>query len=235
MRICHIETLLFHLCHTFSHKDVKNVVGQDQLLKATLIAYYTIEFAEKVQNETLQPEVIKGNPFCMNAFKYMFNNSRVPAEGSDVTQHYDANANRFFVVVYKNNFYKVPTHNEQGQRLSKGEIYSYLQQVKNDPTPKGLPVGALTSLNRDEWLSAYNNLLKSPINEASLTDIFASAFVLCLDSNNPITIEEKSKNCWHGDGQNRWFDKPLEFSLVPMVTLVSLVNIQEWMLHPLCK
>lgn len=195
----------------FSHKDVKSVVGQDQLLKATLIAYYTIEFAEQVQNEALQPEVIKGNPFCMNAFKYMFNNSRVPAEGSDVTQHYDANANRFFIVVYKNNFYKVPTHNEQGQRLTKGEIYSYLQQVKNDPTPKGLPVGALTSLNRDEWLSAYNNLLKSPINEASLTDIFASAFVLCLDSNNPITIEEKSKNCWHGDGQNRWFDKPLEF------------------------
>ncbi|EDK46171.1 carnitine O-acetyltransferase, mitochondrial precursor [Lodderomyces elongisporus NRRL YB-4239] len=195
----------------FSHKDVRNIIGEDQLLKATLIAYYTIEFAEKVQTEVLEPEVIKGNPFCMNAFKYMFNNSRVPAPGSDVTQHYDVDSNRFFIVIYKNNFYKVPTHNESGQRLSKGEIYSYLQQVKNDPSQQGIALGALTSLNRDEWLSAYQNLLKSPINEASLTDIFASTFVICLDENTPITIEEKSKNCWHGNGQNRWFDKPLEF------------------------
>ncbi|KAK6885521.1 Carnitine O-acetyltransferase, mitochondrial [Candida tropicalis] len=99
----------------------------------------------------------------------------------------------------------------QDQLLSKGEIYSYLQEIKNDSTPKGLGLGALTSLNRDEWLSAYNNLLQSPINQASLESIFASSFVIALDSNNPVTIEEKSKNCWHGDGQNRFFDKPLEF------------------------
>lgn len=200
-----------YVSYFFSHKDVNNVIGNDQLLKASLIAYYTIEFQEKVLDESLDPEVIKGNPYCMNAFKYMFNNSRVPAEGSDITQHYDGEANRFFIVIYKNNFYKVPTHNESGQRLSKGELYSYLQQVKNDATPKGLGLGALTSLNRDEWLGAYNNLLKSPINQASLESIFASAFVICLDSHNPVTIEEKSKNCWHGDGQNRFFDKPLEF------------------------
>ena len=200
-----------YVSYFFSHKDVNNVIGNHQLLKASLIAYYTIEFQEKVLDESLDPEVIKGNPYCMNAFKYMFNNSRVPAEGSDITQHYDGEANRFFIVIYKNNFYKVPTHNESGQRLSKGELYSYLQQVKNDATPKGLGLGALTSLNRDEWLGAYNNLLKSPINQASLESIFASAFVICLDSHNPVTIEEKSKNCWHGDGQNRFFDKPLEF------------------------
>ncbi|EMG48361.1 Carnitine O-acetyltransferase, mitochondrial [Candida maltosa Xu316] len=207
------DPIVPYVSYFFSHKDVKNIIGSDQLLKASLIAYYTIEFSEEVLNETLEPEVIKGNPYCMNAFKYMFNNSRVPHEGSDVTQHYDAAKNKFFVVIYKNNFYKVPTHNEStGERLSKGEIYTYLQQIKNDSTPKNeTPVGVLTSLNRDEWLSAYNNLVKSPINEASLETIFASSFVICLDSNNPITIEEKSKNCWHGDGQNRFFDKPLEF------------------------
>lgn len=199
-----------YVSYFFSHKDVNNIIGQDQLLKATLIAYYTTEFQEKVLDESLAPEVIKGNPFCMNAFKYMFNNSRVPAEGSDITQHYDGEKNQFFIVIYKNNFYKVPTH-KNGQRLSKGEIYSYLQEIKNDSTPKGLGLGALTSLNRDEWLSAYNNLLQSPINQASLESIFASSFVIALDSNNPVTIEEKSKNCWHGDGQNRFFDKPLEF------------------------
>ena len=96
-----------YVSYFFSHKDVNNIIGQDQLLKATLIAYYTTEFQEKVLDESLAPEVIKGNPFCMNAFKYMFNNSRVPAEGSDITQHYDGEKNQFFIVIYKNNFYKV--------------------------------------------------------------------------------------------------------------------------------
>ncbi|CAI5759655.1 unnamed protein product [Candida verbasci] len=200
-----------YVSYFFSHKDLKNEIGENQLLKASLIAYYTIEFMEKVQLETLEPEIIKGNPYCMNAFRYMFNNSRVPAQGSDITQHYDGQLHKYFIVIYENNFYRIPTHSESGNKLSKGEIYQYLQQVKNDPSGKGIGLGALTSLNRDEYLNAYQNLLKSPINQASLESIFASSFVICLDKNSPITIEEKSKNCWHGDGQNRFFDKPLEF------------------------
>ncbi|RLV93216.1 Carnitine O-acetyltransferase mitochondrial [Spathaspora sp. JA1] len=200
-----------YVSYFFSHKDIRGVVGENQLVKASLLAYYTIEFMEQVQSEQLPAEVIKGNPFCMNAFRYMFNNSRVPAPGSDITKHYDAEANRFFIVIYQNNFYKVPTHDSKGKKLNKGEIYQYLQQIKNDSTAPGIGLGALTSLNRDEWLAAYNNLRKSPVNEASLETIFASAFVICLDSYNPITVEEKSRNCWHGDGQNRFFDKPLQF------------------------
>ncbi|KAK6454800.1 ceramide glucosyltransferase [Scheffersomyces xylosifermentans] len=200
-----------YVSYFFSHKDIHNQIGQDQLLKATLLAYHTIEFMTQVQNETLEPEIIKGNPYCMNAFKYMFNNSRVPAEGSDITKHYNGEEHRYFVVIYNNNFFKVPTHDANGNRLTKAQLYQQLQLVKNDPATRGIGLGALTSLNRDEWLAAYQNLLKSPVNEASLESIFASSFVICLDNNSPITIEEKSKNCWHGDGQNRFFDKPLEF------------------------
>ncbi|KAK6203534.1 carnitine O-acetyltransferase mitochondrial precursor [Scheffersomyces amazonensis] len=200
-----------YVSYFFSHKDVNNQIGKDQLLKATLLTYYTVEFLEQVQNETLAPEIIKGNPFCMNAFHYMFNNSRVPAPGSDITKHYDGSQHQYFIVIYNNNFYKVPHHDANGNKLSKAQIYYFLQAVKNSNAPKGEGLGALTSLNRDEWLAAYENLRKSPINEASLETIFASSFVICLDNNNPITIEEKSKNCWHGDGQNRFFDKPLEF------------------------
>lgn len=202
-----------YVSYFFNHKDVPNAIGKDQLLKATLIAYYTTQFLVEVENETLEPEIIKGNPYCMNAFKYMFNNSRVPAEGSDITKVYDISQHRYFVVIINNNFYKVYHHNENNQPLSKAEIYKQLLYVTldADKKPKGLGVGALTSLNRDEYLNAYNHLVKSPINEASLETIFASSFVIALDSDRPVTIEEKSRNNWHGDGQNRFFDKPLEF------------------------
>ena len=195
------------------HKDIRNPIGHDQLLKATLISYYTLKFMEDVQNETLEPEIIKGNPYCMNAFHYMFNNSRVPAAGLDITKKYEGADHRYFVVIHKNHFYKVYHHTKSGQALLKPDIFKQLAFIQYDASikPRGLGIGALTSLNRDEWLKSYQSLIKSPVNEASLETIFASSFVLCLDDHSPITIEEKLRNCWHGDGQNRWFDKPLEF------------------------
>lgn len=203
-----------YVSYFFSHKDVNNAIGKNQLYKASLLAYYTTQFLIEVENETLDPEVIKGNPYCMNAFHYMFNNSRVPAPGSDITKKYVSAEHRYFVVALNNNFYKVYHHGKDGQPLSKGEIYKqlqYLVNVVNPSVPRGEGVGILTSLNRDEYLSTYENMLKSPVNAASLESIFASSFVICLDDNAPVTIEEKSKNCWHGDGENRFFDKPLEF------------------------
>ncbi|KAG7193316.1 Carnitine O-acetyltransferase mitochondrial [Scheffersomyces spartinae] len=201
-----------YVSYFFSHKDINNVIGKDQLYKATLLAHYTLQFMVEVQQETLEPEILKGNPYCMNAFHYMFNNSRVPAPGADITKVYPGEEHRYFLVIYKNNFYKVAHHDPAtGQLLTKVQLYNQFQLIKNSNLPESEPVGALTSLNRDEYLAAYENLLKSPINAASLESIFASSFVICLDDNYPITIEEKSKNCWHGNGKNRFFDKPLEF------------------------
>lgn len=195
----------------FSHKDIANEIGRDQLLKATVMIHHTIDFLTEVQNETLEPEVIKGNPYCMNAFRYMFNNCRVPAAGSDVTKIYDGAQHQYFTVAYKGHFFNVP-HTVDGKRLTKAEIYNQLQAIKNTtPQAAEVPIGALTLMNRDEFLAAYNNMRISPVNEASFELIFASAFVICLDDTAPITVEEKLKMCWHGDGKNRWFDKPVEY------------------------
>lgn len=56
------------------------------------------------------------------------------------------------------------------------------------------------------------NLIKAnPANKAALETIEASSFVVCLDDAAPITLEERAHSYWHGDGSNRWFDKPLQF------------------------
>ncbi|KAI5307321.1 hypothetical protein KEM56_007586 [Ascosphaera pollenicola] len=73
-------------------------------------------------------------------------------------------------------------------------------------------IGCLTSQNRDAWADAREILLKaSPANAGSLKDIEAASFVVCLDDAKPVTLEERSRQYWHGDGKNRWFDKPLQF------------------------
>ena len=76
---------------------------------------------------------------------------------------------------------------------------------------KELPVGVLTSENRDTWTLLRDQMLVSPVNKASLDAIETASFVLCLDDTVPRTRDQVSRACWHGDGRNRFFDKSLQF------------------------
>jgi len=55
-------------------------------------------------------------------------------------------------------------------------------------------------------------LLKAhPSNAKALEEIEAASFTVCLDDATPVTLEERAHQYWHGDGKNRWYDKPLQF------------------------
>lgn len=55
------------------------------------------------------------------------------------------------------------------------------------------------------------NLIKAdPANKAALETIEASSFIVCLDDALPVTLEERAHQYWHGDGANRWNDKPVQ-------------------------
>jgi carnitine O-acetyltransferase len=74
------------------------------------------------------------------------------------------------------------------------------------------PIGALTTENRDVWAKARAQLIAfHPKNKEHLDIIETAAFVLCLDDSKPISREELSVACWHGDGRNRFFDKSIQF------------------------
>jgi len=75
-------------------------------------------------------------------------------------------------------------------------------------TERALPVGALTSENRDNWADARAALLgASPSNAAALEAIESAMIVICLDDTKPVTREQTSWGCWVGDGRNRFYDK----------------------------
>ena len=48
-------------------------------------------------------------------------------------------------------------------------------------------------------------------NATSIDSIESSAFVICLDEELPRTSEERAHQFWHGNGSNRYSDKPLQF------------------------
>jgi carnitine O-acetyltransferase len=198
----------------FHHKDFNTKISKDQILKSTAITIKILQFMESIENETLSPELIKNAPFCMEGFKWMFNNARVPGEDRDYNLKYIGNENRFIIIISNNHIYKLQTHDSNDKLLNFNEIFNGINSIKYDSIKKGLnknPIGILTSSNRDEWFKNYENLKKISIkNQINLENIFKSSFVLCLDDNLPNTIESKARNAWHGNGTNRWFDKPIQ-------------------------
>lgn len=100
---------------------------------------------------TLEPEFAKGEPMCMDSYKYMFNNCRIPVKPSDVEESYDPVKNTHIAVIRNNKFYIIDTvHN--GKQLSTAELEAQFDRVIQAARgSKALPIGVLTTENRDNW------------------------------------------------------------------------------------
>lgn len=205
-----------YVSYFYGHKDLPHhlrSIGNNQVYKAVAIIEKVGNFIELLKDESLPPEVIRDTPYCMKSFQLMFNNSRYPKElGQDSNVFYPFERNGFIVVIKDNHFFKLYTHNGE-ERLPSSEIHKQLLKIIEitAKVPKGKAVGALTTLPRDQWFHAYQDLRKSPVNVASLTDIHKSSYIITLDDDKPITYEDRAHYSWHGDGQNRFFDKPVQF------------------------
>ena len=178
--------------------------------RAAAITAAALEFQRQVNEGSLEPEYMRKRPMAMSSHQYMFNCSRVAAEGVDYPVRFDWGGNQHVVVIRRNQFFKVPTHVD-GQQLTTSELELQFSNIYKRAT-KSPAVGALTSLPRDAGVSARTTLLNaSPANASALRAIESSSFIVCLDDAAPITLEERAHAYWHGDGANRWYDKPCEF------------------------
>lgn len=204
-----------YVSYFFSHRDINTVVGKSQAHKAAAIIQLVSAYADLVDKELIEPELKKDQPFCMESFKFMFHNGRKPGKDRDYTALHDGKE-RFVVVISNGKFYKLDVANAD---LSSLVRTIDMIKVQSHLSANDSPLGILTAANRDDWYKAYSELVSiSPLNEASLTEIDRSIFVLTLDSVEPNSLEDKSRNCWHGVGlnaSNRWFDKPVQMFVTP--------------------
>ncbi|KAK5958661.1 Carnitine O-acetyltransferase mitochondrial [Knufia fluminis] len=178
--------------------------------RAAAITSAALEFQKEVVNGTLEPEYMRKKPMAMSSYKYMFNTSRVAAEPSDYPVNYPSQDNQYIIAIRHNNFFKIPTHID-GKQLNTSELEQQFTKVYQ-AAQTSPPVGSLTSLPRDQGAVARKNLLSaSRNNENALKQIEAASFIVCLDAASPVTREERARQYWHGDGANRWYDKPIQF------------------------
>jgi carnitine O-acetyltransferase len=202
------DPVIPYVSYFYSFRDDRR--RRNPAKRAAAITTAALEFKRQVDEGGLEPEYMRKRPISMSSYQYMFNCSRIAAEGVDYPAKFDRTTNEHIVVVRKNQFFKVPTHVD-GQQLTTSELEVQFSNIYQRAT-RSPAVGALTSMPRDAAASARRNLLNaSPANAAALEAIESSSFVVCLDDTVPITLEERAHVYWHGDGANRWFDKPCEF------------------------
>lgn len=199
-----------YVSYFYSYKDDKK--RRDPAKRAAAITTAALEFKKMVDGGTLEPEYMRKQPMCMDSYKWMFNACRIPKKPVDEPIKYPASEHKYFIVIRKNHFFKV-FHEVDGAQLNTHELEAQFARINKLANSSIAPaVGALTSENRDIWTDARQTLLEAaPENAVALATIESASFVICLDDTSPVTLEDRAHQYWHGDGQNRFFDKPLQF------------------------
>jgi len=197
-----------YVSYFYSHRDDRR--RRNPAKRAAALTVAALEFKKQVDQGTLEPEYMKKLPICMDSYRWMFNTSRVPAKPADYPVKYPHEENKHIIVIRKNQFFKV-MHEVDGKPLNTSELEQQFNRVYQK-AEKAPPVGILTTQNRDVWADAREVLVGAhSLNGKILHTIESSAFVVCLDDAVPVTLEERARQYWHGDGSNRWFDKPCQF------------------------
>ena len=87
-------------------------------------------------------------------------------------------------------------------------------------------LGSLTAIKRASWAVVRQGIAAlDPENARSLDLLNSALFIVCLDETAPANIEAGSQNALHGDGKNRWFDKPLQ--LIFTANGYSSINVEH--------
>lgn len=214
-----------YVSYFYSHRDDRR--RRNPAKRAAALTTAVLDFKRQVDTNTLEPEYMKKLPLSMDQYEYMFNCCRIPDKPRDYPRKYSPEDNKHMIVIRKNQFFKV-MHEVNGQQSNTSELEQQFKRIYN-VAQKVPAVGQLTSENRDVWadvratehldarratnvMQARQRLMSAhPVNRAALEAIESASFVVCLDDAAPVTLEERAHQYWHGDGANRWFDKPLQF------------------------
>ncbi|PVU91117.1 hypothetical protein BB561_004561 [Smittium simulii] len=196
--------------------------GEFQIRLAAAVANRSLDFSEIISNQSYPTEKAAGKAICMNQYLNLFGITRIPRTQCDQISKYKGRVEHF-IIMAKNQLFKIPFYTKCGQRLLDGDLESLIfeaimQVEKLPPSEVQPPVGILTAGHRDRWSVGFSKLT-SDINSISfntIEEIKKSAFLISLEDYYSPDVggfgswQRLVKNCAKV-GHNRWFDKHINY------------------------
>ncbi|CAI5447718.1 unnamed protein product [Caenorhabditis angaria] len=151
----------------------------------------------------------KAFPLDMSQYKSLFCGSRIPKREKD--ELYLDGTQKHFLAIYRGIPYSVRIFDENGAILPAEDVHSSLNFIlkqgkaaRNDES-----IGSLTSLDRDSWAVAREELESlEQKNGENLRKIDGALFAICLDDLKTEDHKRLVQSLLIGDeAKNRWFDK----------------------------
>ncbi|XP_017058068.1 carnitine O-palmitoyltransferase 2, mitochondrial [Drosophila ficusphila] len=174
----------------------------------------------------------KAFPLDMSQYCRLFGTSRIPRIGKDeLVQSPDS---KHILVMRRGHMYAVNVLDSSGYIESPSVILGRLRAVLKlgaDREAASVPLGVLTSGQRDEWAKSREQFVSNPKNADLLqSEVDAALFCVCLDGEEDGVFNEESqapllKHLLAGKAQNRWFDKSI--SLLISADGTTAINFEH--------
>jgi carnitine O-acetyltransferase len=205
-------------------------ISKNPILRAASLCYASVKLASLLRSEDLEPDIFKGQPLCMDQFRALFGACRIPEKGmSDAVSVYPDSSH--VCVLTRSQFYYFQVLWPDGTvAVDEADIADILHSIHKHSKHTALEtagkdcLGVLTSLPRQDWATARQDLIaSSKRNDECLQIVDSALFILVLDDYVPQDVHETASNMLHGtyklkkgsDGVdyqigtscNRWYDK----------------------------
>lgn len=190
-----------------------------QASRAASILVGALDFYRSVLRGNIEPDLERGYPLCMSQYLNLFGSCRIPALRRDdvrVTSLGEKKEQREIALFRKGHLFFMPVMDRRGNPLSYPELFAGIWELLSRDLPPGPGAGAFTALPRDRWACIRRQMLTSyPENEEIFSRLERAPFVLCLDDAEAGDDESLSRAFFLGQCENRWFDKTLQFIVLP--------------------
>ena len=178
---------------------------------------------KQLRGNNLPQDMFENEPLCMEQYSNLFGVSRLPGLKTD--SYCRSPVSKHIIVMRGGSFYKVPVFCAGGEEpVSVQEMYNLLSQVLAHPQgPRGegeRSVGLLTTLERDQWFSAREQLRESSINRESLAAVEGCLFGIYLDDYKAeqYSTGDRLKLGLFGDLKSPFFNRWFGLSFQTMVS-----------------
>jgi carnitine O-acetyltransferase len=199
-----------------------------QVERAAELAASAVDYKLRLDEELVEPVLVRGAPQSMVQHKYLFSATRIPGEVLDSarTPYREGwegpSHERHIVVFHRDTPFRMDVIAGDGRPYSAEQIADGLRAILKDDHETDVPAGHFTTKARAEWAASRQALIDAG-NAEALETIETALFCVCLDDFTPSTTLEAADRLLHG--ANRWYDKAV--SLIVFEDGTAGINVEH--------